>query len=142
VGTVSVLPFSRKLALKGIPLFGLMEIAIGVITLLSIPFFARLGHVKPLGELFFVLTRSLFSFVLGAGILFRFNPARRLLVFFSGWVIITKVLIYLGVMTLVSEVSTTISIQAKNIISLLYHALLILYLRHPLIKKEFNRQSR
>ncbi len=134
---MSVLPFSRKLILKGIPLLGLMEIAIGLVTLLSIPFFARLGHIKPPGELFFVLASSLFSFVLGAGILFRFNPARRLLIFFSGWVIVTKVLIYLGVMTLVSEVATTVPIQIKNAVSLFYHVLLLLYLRHPLVEKEF-----
>ncbi len=125
-------------AKQGIPLFGLMEIAIGLVTLQSIPYFAGLGHTKPPGELFFVLASSLFSFVLGVGILFRFNPARRLLIFFSGWIIVTKVLLFLGVMTLVSEVSTTIPIQIKNVISLVYHALLMLYLRHPLIKKEFT----
>jgi len=129
--------FSKKLILKGIPLFGLVEIAIGLVTLLFIPFYARLGHVKPPGELFFVLASSLFSFVLGAGILFRFNPARRLLIFFSGWVIVTKVLIFLGVMTFVSEVPVTIPIQIKNVISVLYHTVLMLFLRHPLIEKEF-----
>ncbi len=122
---------------KGIPVIGLTEVAIGLVTLLSIPFFARLGLTKPPGELFFVMASSLFSFVLGAGILFRFNPARRLLVFFSGWVIVTKILIFLGVMTFVSEVPVTVPIQIKNVISLFYHTLLILYLRHPLIKKEF-----
>ncbi len=122
---------------NGILLFGLTEIAIGLVTLLSIPFFARHGLTKPPGELFFVMASSLFSFVLGTGILFRFNPARRLLVFFSGWVIVTKILIFLGVMTFVSEVPLTVPIQIKNVISLFYHVLLMLYLRHPLIKKEF-----
>ena len=127
----------QQIVSKGIPTIGLVEISIGLVTLLSIPFFARLGHTKPSGELFFVVTSSLLSFLMGAGILLRLNGARKWLVFFSGWIIISKLLIFLGVLRLVSEVPASLPIQLKNIVSLFYHGLLIVYLRHPLVQKEF-----
>jgi len=127
----------RKTLLSAIPLIGLTEIAIGLITLLSIPFFARLGHTKPQGELYFVVTSSLISFSIGAGILFRSGVARKWLIFFSGWILLTKLLLFLGVLMITSEVTLSISIQLKNIISFFYHGLLILFLRHAIVKKEF-----
>ncbi|MGE5279749.1 MAG: hypothetical protein ACM3L6_03275 [Deltaproteobacteria bacterium] len=132
-------PKVRHTLLNIIPIIGLTEVAIGLITLLSIPFFARLGHAKPEGELYFVVTSSCVSFFLGAGILFRADAARAWLVYFSGWIILTKMLIFLGVLHITSEIALSISIQLKNIISFFYHGFLILFLRLPLVKKEFAR---
>jgi hypothetical protein len=125
---------------QGIQIFGLTEIAIGTITLLAIVVSLVKGtSAKPPNVLTFVIISSLISVALGAGVLLKEKHSRKLLIFFAGWVILSKILIYAKIMTLCCSLETTISSNLKNLISIAYHSILILYFHHRSIKAEFER---
>ncbi|MFH0877795.1 MAG: hypothetical protein V1863_06210 [Candidatus Omnitrophota bacterium] len=124
---------------KGILLFGLVEIAIGTITLTAV-LQSHIAHtsLKPLNVFAFVLVSSLISLALGSGILLRLPYARKWLMFFAGWVILSKVLIFARIITLNGALETTVSPDLKNIISIIYHALVMLYFHRPSVKARFE----
>lgn len=125
---------------KGILFFGWTEIAIGTITLTAV-FESLLRHVstKPLNVLIFVIISGLISTSLGIGILLRIRYARKLLMFFAGWIILSKILIFGKIIMLNGSLETTVSPDLKNIVSIIYHFIVILYLHHPSIKAELER---
>ena len=125
---------------KGVLFFGFSEIIIGTVTIVSIlsSFLSHLSN-KPLNVLIFVITSGFISISLGAGILLRYAYARKLLVFFAGWIILSKVFIFAKIITLNGALETTVPTDFKNIISIIYHLLVILYFHHPTIKQELNR---
>jgi len=125
---------------QGIFLFGLIEIGIGTITLAAIGRNILTGFLpKPPHVLAFVVISSLISICLGGGILFKWPYARKLLIFFAGWVILSKILIFAGIIVLCCELETTITPDIKNIISILYHAVIIAYFHSQPIKREFKQ---
>ncbi len=125
---------------KGIVFFGLTEIGLGGATLIATAMSLLLGLcAKPLNILVFVAVSGLISLSLGIGVLLRNEYARKLLLFFAGWVILSKVLIFAKIMILSCELETTILSHLKNIASIIYHLLVILYFHNQLIKKEFKR---
>lgn len=124
---------------KTIPIFGFTEIAIGAVTLTAMAWsIAAKTPQKPANVLIFVIISSLISSGLGAGLLLRWHYARKLLIFFAGWVILSKILVFAKIIFLCCELETTITPVFKNIISILYHALLIFCLHQPSVKKEFG----
>jgi hypothetical protein len=124
----------------GIVFFGLAEITLGSVTLACILDAAIATDVqKPLNILLFVVVSSIISVALGIGILNRLRLARKLLVFFSGWVIVSKILILSRIITLCCELETVIPSYTKNTISIIYHIILIYYLQQPKVKKELMR---
>jgi hypothetical protein len=124
----------------GILFFGLTEIFIGSVTLASIlDAYITRGATKPLNVLFFVILSSLISIALGIGILKKFRLARKLLVFFAGWVILSKILILGNILSLCCALETTFPAFEKNMCSIIYHLALIITLRRPAIKKELTR---
>jgi hypothetical protein len=124
----------------GVLFFGLTEIAIGSATLASIyDAYLVSGITKPFNVLVFVVVSSLISVTLGIGIIKKNRLARKLLLFFAGWVILSKILILGNIISLCCALETSTPAYVKNAVSICYHLVLILYLRRPLIKKEFLR---
>jgi uncharacterized protein YybS (DUF2232 family) len=124
---------------QGIFLFGLIEIGIGTITLAAIGRNILTGFLpKPPNVLAFVIISSLISICLGAGILLKWPYARKFLLFFAGWVILSKILIFAGIIVLCCELETSIAPDVKNIISILYHGTVIAYFHSRAIKAEFK----
>jgi uncharacterized protein YybS (DUF2232 family) len=125
---------------KGVLFFAASEIIIGGLTLAATSFSLLLGiSSKPSNVLVFVITSSFISLFLGVGILLRLKYARKFLLFFSGWVILSKVFLFMGLITLNGAMETAIAPSIKNIISIAYHSLLIVYFLRPSVRSEFTR---
>jgi hypothetical protein len=124
---------------KGILFFGLTEISIGTVTLMATGI-SLLKHfsTKPLNILVFVIVSSLISVSLGIGIILRSHYARKLLMFFAGWIILSKFLVLTNIISISGALETTLPLSLKNIISIIYHLMIILYFHHPVIKKEYQ----
>ena len=125
----------------GIIAFGIIEICIGLITLIAVIASLILGKsAKPLEVLIFVLATSIISLGLGIGIL-RYNLyTYHLLLFFATVIILSKVLILAKIISLSGALETRISPSAKSIISIIYHSLLIWYFLRPSVKKRFGER--
>jgi hypothetical protein len=79
------------------------------------------------------------STTLGVGLLFRSSLCRKLLVFFSGWIILSKILIFSGLLVFHGNLETLLDPRAKDALSILYHTFAIVYLRLPAVKREMIR---
>ena len=113
---------------KGILIFGLIEIAIGAITLIALIASLILGKsTKPPQIFIFVLATSILSLGLGIGIIKGNLQSLRLLLYFASVIALSKILILAQVITLSGEIETTLPAPLKNIVSLVYHGLLIWY---------------
>lgn len=125
----------------GILLFGLAESAIGTATLAAIiaEILSRGVSSKPANVLVFVVISSCISLSLGIGILLRRRYARKFLIFFAGWVILSKILITMEIMTLCCALETQVPPNLKNAVSAVYHGLVMFFFHHPAVKKEFER---
>lgn len=124
--------------LKGILIFGLIEIAIGIITLVAVLISLILKiSAKPPNVLLFVIATSIISLWLGRGIIRRDIHAYHMLLFFSGAEILSKILIFSKIITLHGALETSIPDSIKNVISLIYHILILVYFNFEEVKKEF-----
>ena len=123
---------------KGLLGFALIEIAVGLITILGVSLSIILQfNTKPTNILAFVYITSLLSLWLGTGLL-NFNiKSYELLTFLAGVVILSKVLIFAGIIYLDGALETKIPSNFKNIISVVYHAALLFYLNQGSVKKLF-----
>jgi len=123
----------------GILIFGLIEISVGLITLIAVITSLILGKsTKPPQVLIFVLITAVTSLSLGIGIL-RYNVlSYRWLLYFSTVIILSKVLIFAKIINLNGALETSICPSVKNTVSIIYHSLLILYLNRPVVKKRFG----
>jgi len=120
---------------KGILMFSTIEIVIGFVTLSTITFSLIAGlNTKPLNVLIFVYITSVLSFILGIGLLKLNRQAHELLLFFTGVIILTKILTVFGIMRLNGALETGINANVKNALSILYHLLLWCYLGRKDIK--------
>ncbi|MEK7849666.1 MAG: hypothetical protein AAB213_02435 [Candidatus Omnitrophota bacterium] len=125
---------------KFIPFFGLTEIAIGTATFIAVTQSLNAGiSTKPLNCLVFVVLNSLISASLGAGVLMRREYSRKFFIFFAGWIILSKILIFTNIITLNGAIETTVPLSLKNAVSCIYHLMAIFYFHHPVIKAEFKR---
>ncbi|MFA5039652.1 MAG: hypothetical protein WC732_08260 [Candidatus Omnitrophota bacterium] len=123
---------------QGILLIGLIEIIIGSVTLaLLLQSLANGMLSKPPNVFAFVVISSLISVSLGIGVVMRWHYARKLLMFFAGWVILSKILVFSGIITLCCSLDT-IAPDIQNGISILYHLFVIFYFHQPVLKKEFR----
>ncbi len=118
---------------KGITLLvGYLELVMGFLVI-SVSTFAQFGHFsvfspKPVNVYLFVVASALTGIVLGAGILSGKAWARTLLVFFAGYVILTKILAYGGLLSFKGTILTSIPTGIKDAVSLLYHSFIVLFL--------------
>lgn len=125
----------------GIFIFGWIEIFLGLITIIAVSLSLFLGlSTKPLGVLFFVYATSLISFLLGVGILRYKLASYRLLLFFTKMIIISKILIFLGIIHLSGALETFIPQEIKNLVSVFYHALILWYFCLPGVRKYFGER--
>ncbi|NQT23369.1 MAG: hypothetical protein HQ579_08060 [Candidatus Omnitrophica bacterium] len=109
---------------------GFIEVLIGFATLSGLMVsLLRSTSNKPMNVFLFVLMSALVTTILGIGLLRYKQWARTLLIFFSGYIIITKVLIFMGVLQLTGELVTVISPLFQNIISTAYHFAVIIVLQ-------------
>lgn len=116
-----------------------MEIMIGFFTLTSLiaGFFLDTTQ-KPANIWVFVLITSSISIAIGAGLLMRREFVRSALIFFSGYVIITKLMIYGGLLSFNGEILTFFPDALKNGVSIAYHLAVIAALSPPAVKNEFS----
>lgn len=119
-------------------LLGYTEVVIGLTAFISL-IEAKLlfGISKPTGVFLFVAITSVISFTIGAGVLRYKLWARKLLMFFAGYIVLTKIFIFLGLLKLSPPFEVLISSSLKNIISLLYHSLIIVFLNMEEVRKDF-----
>lgn len=116
-----------------------MEVFIGLFTLSGMAFYIHLGRLaKPPNVLTFVTVTAVASTLLGLGLLRRKRAAVTLLIFFSGYIILTKAMVAMGLMRFNGEMLTVIPTDFKNIISTAYHLLVIVLLTKPSLQKELR----
>ena len=125
----------------GIISIGWIEVLLGLITIIAVSLSLLFGFSqKPLPVLWFVYITSAISLTLGIGIL-RYNLASyRLLIFFAKLIIISKILIFVGIIHLNGALETLIPAQVKNIVSIFYHFLMLWYLGLREVKKCFGER--
>ena len=111
---------------------GAIEVVIGLITLLScfvVQTWNIFGYApKPFSVYVFVVVSAVISFVLGVGMLSYRDWARKLLIFFSGYIVLTKVMIYTKLLTFSGDILTIIPVWSKDMVSVFYHVGLIIVL--------------
>lgn len=125
----------------GILIFGIIEIIIGSIAFISVLISILFGKSeKPAEVVVFVLTTAAISTGIGIGILKLSLTSYNLLLFFAKMIILSKILVFLKVITLSGALETIIPASVKNAISILYHTTLIWYFSHPKIKDYFGER--
>lgn len=112
-------------------LIGAAEILIGVTTLLGVAAVQMTGiyniEPKPLNVYIFVVVTAAISFVLGVGVLEKRVWAEKALIFFSGYIILTKLLKYLGLLTFSGDILTVIPPWGKDAVSIVYHLFVMVF---------------
>lgn len=127
----------------GILFFGLIEFLIGFITLAAVSVSLILGqNTKPPAVLVFVLLTSVTSSLLGIGLFRQSRNAYNYLLFFATIVIASKILIFFNVITLSGALETSVPASVKNTVSVIYHAILIFYLKRAAIRKRFQERRK
>lgn len=106
-----------------------IEIFIGLFTLSGMALYIHLGRLaKPPNVLTFVAVTAVVSTVLGLGLFRRKRAAADLLIFFSGYIILTKVMVATGLMQLDGTILAYIPADLKNFVSAFYHLVVIIFL--------------
>lgn len=110
-------------------LIGIIEMLIGIVTLFGVAVVQITGVYsigpKPLNVYIFVVVTATASFVLGVGVIAKRGWAGRALIFFSGYIILTKLLRYFGILAFSGDIVTSIPAWGKDAISLVYHSFVI-----------------
>jgi hypothetical protein len=122
-------------------IFALAEIIIGSVTLIAVILSLIQGKsTKPPEVLVFVLTTAIISLGLGFGI-FRYNlTSYHLLLYLSSIIILSKILIFAKIITLSGELETIIPASLKNVVSILYHGLLIFWFTRKSVREQFGER--
>ncbi|OGX17670.1 MAG: hypothetical protein A3K83_03145 [Omnitrophica WOR_2 bacterium RBG_13_44_8b] len=116
-----------------------LEVLIGFTTLSSlITFQVYSVSTKPMNVFIFVLVSSLISIIIGFELMNYKNSARKALLFFSMYIVFTKLLIFANLLQFKGEIITFISGPLKNSTSLLYHSFILLLFNQPKVKEIFK----
>ena len=109
-----------------------IEILIGAVTLISSSMVQFTGvfaaQPKPANVYIFVVLTAIMAVAFGVGLLYDGKWAVRLLIFFSGYVILTKILAYTGLLSFKGAIITIVPVAFKDGVSILYHSILIVFL--------------
>jgi len=135
-------------------IIGLTEILIGSITLFfNLIALALSINQKPVNVLIFVIMTGIASTLIGFGILNFKKMAYQLLLYFSSVILLSKILIFLGIIHLSGALEVSLHqaldipltvalknfmIDLKNAISIFYHSFIIYYLCRQNIKQIFH----
>ncbi|NQT22132.1 MAG: hypothetical protein HQ579_01700 [Candidatus Omnitrophica bacterium] len=118
----------------------LIELLIGSITLFSLATYPALSiSRKPLNVFTFVLISSLTSILVGLGLFNYKEWARKTLIFFSGYIILTKIMIFLNLLQFTGEIVIFIPTGLKNSTSIFYHGLIVLFFNRAIVKESFKK---
>lgn len=129
---------SKKTTIRSV---AFAELLIGLFTLFGLITYSLLSiSKKPLNVFIFVLFSSAISTIIGLGLLNYREWSRNLLVFFSGYVFLTKILIVAGLLRFNGEIITFIPTGLKNCISILYHGCIIVFFNHKTVKAYFAKR--
>ena len=124
---------------KTITLIGIIEILIGGRTLALTTATALLGlSHKSANVLCFVLLTSLSSTLLGIGLLKSNKLAYQMLLYFSSVIVLSKILIFFGIIQFNGALETQIPSSFKNIVSIVYHSAVIYFLTHHSVREVFK----
>lgn len=117
---------------------GVTEVVIALFALagLFLPLWLPFPN-KPVNVFVFVLLSAFLSFFTGLGVIRRRKWARLALVFFSGYVILTKMLIFSGLLFFSAEVAGFIPAPVKNLISVAYHSWIMLFFSRKPVSELF-----
>ncbi|MFH1791069.1 MAG: hypothetical protein ABH885_03680 [Candidatus Omnitrophota bacterium] len=122
-----------------ITLIALTEVIIGAMTILSLILYPIVCRAtKPLNVYLFVMVTSMVSSAIGLGLFDYRDAARRVLVFFSGYVILTKIMIFSGLLQFTGEIMTFVPVCMKDAVSLIYHIFVIMFLSRDDVVSEFK----
>ena len=125
----------------GIIIFAIIEILIGLITIIAVICNLLQGKsTKSFEVLVFVLVTAATSTGLGIGLLKRSLNSCRLLLLFSCIIIFSKILIFANIISLNGALETIIPSSLKNIISIVYHCSIIFYFTRKRIKEYFGER--
>ncbi len=118
---------------------GIMEIIIGGITVTSNLAAKMLAINDKSPKVFtFVIVAGIVSILIGIGILNFKKLAYQLLMYFSSVIILSKLLIFMDVIHLNGALETVIPGPTKNILSVIYHGLVIAYFNKHDIKEKYQ----
>jgi hypothetical protein len=124
---------------KGVLFFGIAEITIGTATLAAVLTSLLFSYSeKPLNVLIFVITTSVISIYLGVTILKYKIHSLHMLLFFATMIILSKALIFTGIISLHGALETNLPEPLKNIFSLIYHAAILVYFNLPKVRARFK----
>jgi hypothetical protein len=125
----------------GIIIFGLIEISIGLVTLAALMLrFISGTSGKPPEVFAFILATSIISCGLGVGVLRLSLHSYHSLLFLASAIILSKILIFSRIIYLNGALEGSIPSDIQNVISVIYHSLLILYFIRPSVKKQFRQK--
>jgi len=130
---------------RGIKYFAYTEIILGIVSLFSTIFCLLNNRTPyPVTVATFLFATALISISLGIGILNYSRPSYYLLIFFSGVVVLSKILIFSKIISLNQTITSTLTPGVKNTTSLIYHSLLIFYFTRKSVIDIFfrNRQKK
>ena len=128
-----------------IKIIAITEISIGLSTILGLLTYILLSlSTKSLNVFIFVLVSAIISSILGIGLFYYKNWARTLLLFFSGYIVLTKIMCFFNLLHFNGDIIIFISSRLKNSISIIYHVLIIAFLNWETVRKIFikNETSR
>lgn len=118
---------------------GVIEILIGGITLSSNLISALLAvNPKTANVFLFVLIASSISLAIGIGLLRLKKIAYYALIYFSSFVLLTKLMIFLNVIQLNGELQSVVPDVLRNWISVGYHGFILAHFTRPRIAATFH----
>ena len=129
---------SKKITIR---LIAFVELLIGLSTLFGLISYSLLSmSKKSLNVFIFVLLSSAISTIIGLGLLNYREWSRILIVFFSGYVILIKILIVAGLLRFNGEIITFIPISFKNCVSILYLGFIVVFFNQKTVKAYFTKR--
>ncbi len=86
----------------------------------------------------FVVLTSLISVIIGIGLFKYKNWGRQFLIFFAGYVIFTKFLLFSNLVEFTGNTIKVMSIEFKDVLSFIYHIAILIIFNLRVIKKELG----
>ena len=124
---------------KIINLIAFVEVAIGLVTITGLAVSLALSlSTKSPNVFIFVLISATISCAIGLGLFGRRGWARSALVFFSGYIVITKLMLFAGILKLNGQMVTVIPDIIKNTVSFIYHGFMVVFFTRSAVKEYFK----
>ena len=86
----------------------------------------------------FVIITSLISVIIGIGLFRHSKWARKVLIFFAGYVLFSKLLLASGLVIFTGNTIDFMSVHSKDILSFAYHLAILIVFNLKSVKKELK----